>query len=115
MGCKDVIEQARKKGSNCQYCGGTYYSFSCECEALRLGPIRKALLKYRERCYKPGNSFTPWKDFPVPHIHKRLMEEIEEYKNGGKSEELLDVINLAAFLYLAKESKDSDVKGGNER
>lgn len=65
-----------------------------------------ALSKYSERNSKNGNSIAPWTDFSIERLEERLQEEIEEYKNEkvniNKAEELLDIINLSAFIYLAR-------------
>jgi len=64
-------------------------------------------------CDKTGNTDTPWKDFSIEWLQKRLDDEIKEYyskKRTGKIDwiELKDVINIACFLYLAH--KDDWVK-----
>jgi len=55
---------------------------------------------------KPGNTETPWSDFSVEHLKKRFDEEIQEWKESDNSQELIDIINLAAFLWLAKLTKN---------
>jgi predicted house-cleaning noncanonical NTP pyrophosphatase (MazG superfamily) len=51
---------------------------------------------------KPGNTNTPWTDFSTNHLSKRLDEEFEEGKESDNVQELLDIINLAAFLWLSR-------------
>ena len=65
----------------------------------------KALLKALVRCEKEGNTDNPWNDFPIPHLEKRLEQEYAEYKIASNERELIDVINMACFLYIAKENK----------
>jgi len=62
--------------------------------------------KYLKRVEKPGNTPTPWIDFPEELLVKRLFEEIEELKValevGERNEiadELLDVANFCMFLW----------------
>ncbi len=58
----------------------------------------KALIRNR----KSGNTATPWLDFTTEHLSMRLGEEFEEWKDSNNSQELLDIINLAAFLWLSR-------------
>jgi len=61
------------------------------------------IAKWSLRINKKGNTLKPWNDFSSEHLEKRLFEEIEEYKESRKIRELIDVINLSVFLYLAKQ------------
>lgn len=51
---------------------------------------------------KHGNTATPWLDFTTGHLIKRLDGEIDEWKESGNSQELLDIINLAVFVWLSR-------------
>lgn len=60
--------------------------------------INKSLLK----CEKEGNTSKPWKDFSIEHLEKRLEEEYKEYLESKNPDELIDVMNLACFCYIAR-------------
>lgn len=60
----------------------------------------EAILKAVERSDKPGNTATPWDDFPTEWLAKRLDDEYKEWKKTGDWRELIDIINLACFLRL---------------
>jgi hypothetical protein len=65
-----------------------------------------SIVKAQLACDKKGNTDTPWKDFSIDWLQKRLEDELNEYystKKTGKIDwqELPDVINIACFLYLA--------------
>lgn len=62
----------------------------------------EAMAKYELRCNKEGNTVAPWDDFSEEHLIKRLDEEYTEWKQSGDTRELIDVINLAAFVRLAR-------------
>jgi len=62
--------------------------------------LSKSKAFYRIR--KPGNTTTPWVDFTTEHLIKRLDEEFGEWKESGNGQELLDIINLAVFVWLSK-------------
>lgn len=66
----------------------------------------KAIVKAQLACDKKGNTDEPWNDFSIDWLQKRLYDEIEEYENTERTgcndwRELIDIINLACFLYLA--------------
>jgi len=66
----------------------------------------QAIVKAQLNCDKKGYTDTPWKDFSIEWLQKRLEDEIKEYystKRTGKIDwiELIDVINIACFLYIA--------------
>jgi len=66
----------------------------------------QAIVKAQLACGKKGNTDKPWKDFSIEWLRKRLDDEIKEYESKertGKTDwiELIDVINIACFLYLA--------------
>jgi len=66
----------------------------------------QAIVKAQLACSKKGNTDEPWKDFSIEWLRKRLDDELVEYeskKRTGKTDwiELIDVINIACFLYLA--------------
>ena len=60
--------------------------------------ITKALI----RINKKENTAKPWDDFPLHHLEKRLLDELEEYFENPCCNELIDIINLACFCYLAR-------------
>lgn len=62
----------------------------------------EAIEKAVRRIDKDGNTATPWRDFSSEHLEKRLIDEFREWRESKSDEELLDIINLAAFLYLSK-------------
>ena len=73
----------------------------------------QAIVKAQLACSKTGNTDKPWEDFSIEWLQKRLDDEITEYystKRTGKIDwiELIDVINVACFLYLAH--KDDWIK-----
>jgi len=55
-----------------------------------------------DRIDKEGNTAKPYIDFTVEHLEKRMLEEINEYHIGDNENELIDIINMACFVYLAK-------------
>lgn len=57
-----------------------------------------ALSKALNRGTKPGNTWEPWKTFSTGWLNKRLDDEIKEYKEKPGPQELMDIINIAAFL-----------------
>jgi len=61
-----------------------------------------AKVKALYRIKKSGNTATPWIDFTTEHLIKRLDDEIDEWKDSGNTQELLDIINLAVFVWLSK-------------
>ena len=60
----------------------------------------EAILKAEYRKTKPGNTSTPWDDFKLDHLRSRLWDEFHEYIESGGRQELLDIINIAAFMYI---------------
>ena len=60
-----------------------------------------AKVKFFSKNSKPGNTERPWDDFSIDHLDERMNDEIDEYHDSGKMKELLDIINMAAILYLA--------------
>ena len=60
--------------------------------------LNKALHKRRSE----GNTTEPYIDFDEEHLENRLSEEYDEYLEEGQARELIDVINIAAFLFLKK-------------
>jgi len=66
----------------------------------------KAVKKAIKRCDDKGYTTHPWKDFSLLFLEGRLDDEIIEYKESGDKEELLDIINMAIFCYLRKETKN---------
>jgi len=68
----------------------------------------KAVLKSLVRCKKEGNTDKPWDDFTIAHLEKRLEQEYAEYQIAGNERELIDVINMACFLFIAKENQRID-------
>lgn len=74
--------------------------------------FKKAKEKAISRIGKVGNTEKPWEDFSIYHLSDRLQDEFAEWSESYPltykfSEELLDIINLAAFLYLANQREDS--------
>lgn len=68
--------------------------------------FERAIVKAQLACSKEGNTDKPWEDFDIEWLQKRLDDEIKEYyskKRIGKIDwiELIDVINIACFLYIA--------------
>lgn len=66
--------------------------------------------KATKRISKDGYTKEPWKDFDIDFLTDRLYEEIEEFRMANtiykQNDELLDIINMAIFLYIAnKEQK----------
>lgn len=64
-----------------------------------------ALTKKMDRDRKPLNTTTPWKDFSIEWLDLRLDDEIAEYKQSRKLSELLDIINIATFIFIARENQ----------
>lgn len=64
--------------------------------------FKKAKEKAIEKSSELGNTATPWKDFTPGWLKYRLAGEIREWDETRDIEELLDIINLAAFVYLAE-------------
>lgn len=87
-------------------------------EELR-GVFDGALLKWESRIEKRGNTLRPWFDFDALHLSRRLREEFEEWSLAQsqdvglpfEQQELLDIINVAAFLYLRNFRDDCDEFG----
>lgn len=54
---------------------------------------------------KPGYTDEPWNDFGSEFLIKRLEQEFYEFEDAenlqSQNEELLDIINMAIFVYLA--------------
>lgn len=65
-----------------------------------------AKVKALIRNSKPGNTSAPWLDFTIEHLSMRLDEEFLEWKESNNSQELLDIINLAAFVWLSKSNNN---------
>lgn len=61
-----------------------------------------ALAKAVHRGEKPGNSWLPWKTFSNKHLKKRLDEEYNEYLEDPNGQELMDIMNCAAFLLVRR-------------
>lgn len=55
-----------------------------------------------------GNTATPWKDFTPDHLKYRLVQEIREWDKTRDIDELLDIINLAVFVYLAETERHAN-------
>lgn len=64
--------------------------------------FNEAIDKAVRRIDKPGNTAAPWRDFSSEHLEGRLIKEFREWRESKSDKELLDIINLAAFLYLSK-------------
>lgn len=60
----------------------------------------RALKKAKSRASKPYNAVEPYDHFSYEHLKKRLKEEYLEYIESESQHELLDIINIAAFLYV---------------
>jgi len=56
-----------------------------------------------EKSSELGNTATPWKDFAPGWLWHRLAQEVREWEETRDIAELLDIINLAVFVYLASE------------
>ena len=70
------------------------------------GVFDQAIVKAQLRCDWEGNTDKPWEDFGIEWLQKRLYDEIKEYESTKRTghndwRELIDVINLACFLYIA--------------
>ena len=74
-----------------------------EMEHKMVNVFSKAIDKSLLRCEKKGNTSTPWKDFPIEHLDKRLDDEYKEYLESKTLDELLDIMNQANFCYLARQ------------
>lgn len=85
--------------------------------------FKEAIAKVNSRHLKPGNTAEPWNDCDTVWLRNRLIDEISEWYNEimfpngivkKKDEidvekekgELLDIINLATFVYLSLKRKD---------
>lgn len=76
-----------------------------------LGKVFKlAQMKAVIRTSVVGNTATPWIDFPLKHLEKRLNDEFHEWLKSKESEELFDIINLAAFVYLSIKGEGTEVR-----
>jgi len=64
--------------------------------------FNEAIEKAIRRIDKPGNTAAPWRDLSPERLEKRLIQEFREWHGSKSDEELLDIINLAAFLYLSR-------------
>ena len=64
--------------------------------------FKKAKEKAIEKSREPGNTITPWNDFTPGWLKYRLAQEYREWDETRDIAELLDIINLAAFVYLAE-------------
>lgn len=75
-----------------------------------------AIDKAESRIRKPGNTATPWDDLPNAWLKKRLWDEIFEWKESQSPKELIDIINIAAFLYYRQcvVEKATSPKGTNK-
>lgn len=62
--------------------------------------IRKSIKKV-----DPQNNYVtnPWDEFDEDFLIRRLNNEFQEFNLSGNKEELLDIINIATFLYKQKE------------
>lgn len=58
--------------------------------------------KFLSKMSKPGNVERPWDKFSLEHLDHYLEQEFNEYLADHDPEELIDVINVAAFLYLKR-------------
>lgn len=73
--------------------------------------FKKAKEKAIKRSGRPENTATPWKDFTPGWLKYRLAREFKEWEETRDIAELLDIINLAAFVYLAKkDSKPENIR-----
>jgi len=63
--------------------------------------FKRAKEKAIKKSSELGNTTTPWKDFTLGWLKYRLAGEFKEWDESRDIEELLDIINLAAFVYLA--------------
>ncbi len=70
-------------------------------EVFKLAKMKAAI-----RTNVEGNTATPWIDFPLKHLKKRLNDEFHEWLESREPEELFDIINLAAFVYLSTKHKE---------
>lgn len=61
-----------------------------------------AIAKALQRKDKPGNTVRPYLDFSEEHLTERLEQEIEEWRESRDGQELLDIMNMAAFLHLRR-------------
>lgn len=61
--------------------------------------------KAKSKLKKPGYTDEPWKDFGSDFLIKRLEQEFYEFEDAetieSQNEELLDIINMSIFVYLA--------------
>lgn len=75
--------------------------------------FNKAKVKAITRMDKFGNTATPWKDFTPGWLKNRLAQEFREWEETRDVEELLDIINLAAFVYLSAYDKGRKTNVGS--
>lgn len=62
-----------------------------------------------EKSSEIGNTVTPWKDFTPDWLKHRLVQEIIEWDKIRNTAELLDIINLAIFAYLAENEQQGNL------
>lgn len=76
--------------------------------------FKHAIEKALERKNKEENTYEPWSDCSREHLQDRLWEEIEEWRKAENCEEerdeLLDIINISAFLFLRLRLKIKETK-----
>lgn len=65
----------------------------------------KAKAKAISKIHSPGNTIAPWNDFSIGHLEARLTREYNEWFNDGSANKLLDIINMAVFIYLARQKR----------
>jgi predicted house-cleaning noncanonical NTP pyrophosphatase (MazG superfamily) len=68
---------------------------------MRMG-FENAITKAVHKGSKPGNTWEPWKSFTEEYLQKRLDDEYEEYLKDKNGQELLDIMNMACFLYIQR-------------
>ena len=73
--------------------------------------FKKAKSKFAARARVLGNTYTPWRDFPQEHLENRMLDEFVEWLKTKDPDELLDIINMAAFRYLSEEITKSVLEG----
>lgn len=74
-----------------------------EMEHKMVNVFSKAIDKSLLRCEKEGNTSTPWKDFTIEHLDKRLDDEYTEYLEAKTLDELIDIMVMASICYLARQ------------
>ena len=83
-----------------------------EADAIEMNEMDTVFEKAKEKAVRKirvgnRNKYTasPWNDFTKEFLVHRLEEEIEEWKVKYDKKELLDIINVAVFIYLCAEEK----------